>query len=106
MLQLLGFVGSTLIVVSLTMRSIIRLRIIGLLGAAAFIGYGFALQAWPVVATNVVTSSIHLYHLRSLVKEQLAGRERASAVVEPVRQPGLAMSQPVAAGGFGAQRIG
>ena len=66
MVDLLGFVASGLIVLSLTMKSIVRLRLVGMLGAAAFIGYGLWLVAWPVVTTNVITLSIHVFRLRGL----------------------------------------
>lgn len=69
MIDLLGFAGSTLIVVSLTMKSIRRLRIVGSAGALVFVCYGIWLGAWPVVATNCVTLSIHLFRLRALLAE-------------------------------------
>ena len=68
MIHLLGFAGSALIILSITMRSVVRLRVIGLVGAIAFTVYGVALGAWPVVVTNLVTTSIHVYHLQALSK--------------------------------------
>jgi hypothetical protein len=72
MIEMLGFAGSALIVVSLTMKSIARLRLIGIVGALAFVGYGVLLGAWPVVATNSVTFSIHAVHLRRLAADRAA----------------------------------
>lgn len=69
MVDLLGFAGSSLIVLSLTMKSIIRLRIVGIAGALVFVVYGLWIGALPVVATNTVTLSIHLVRLRSLFRE-------------------------------------
>lgn len=70
MVQLLGFAGSALIIASITMRSVLRLRVIGLIGAITFTAYGVVLDAWPVVVTNLVTTSIHLYHLQVLSRAE------------------------------------
>ncbi len=70
MVDLLGFAGSGLIVLSLTMKSIVRLRIVGLAGAMIFVSYGLLLGAWPVVVTNIVTLSIHIFRLRGAIAEQ------------------------------------
>jgi len=63
---LIGYLGSALVVASLTMRSIMRLRIIGLAGALTFIVYGYLIDAWPIVLTNVVILAIHLAFLREI----------------------------------------
>lgn len=66
MIDLWGFIGSCLIISSLTMKSIVRLRLVGLAGAVVFISYGIWLGAWPVVATNTATMMIHIVRLRGL----------------------------------------
>ena len=66
----IGYAGSALVVASLTMRSILRLRIIGLAGAVTFIVYGVLIDAWPIVVTNVVIVGIHLAFLREIVTEK------------------------------------
>jgi hypothetical protein len=65
--HLLGFAGSALIVMSVTMRSVAWLRCFGLAGSVMFMIYGALLEAWPVVVTNAVTTTIHLYQLRRLM---------------------------------------
>ncbi len=37
---------------------------IGFFGAATFITYGVLSDAWPVVATNSATLTLHVVHLR------------------------------------------
>ena len=66
MTQLLGFTASALVISSSTMRFIAWLRTFGLIGSITFITYGIALTAWPIVATNVVTTVVHLHRLRSM----------------------------------------
>jgi len=63
---LIGYVGSALVVTSLAMRSILRLRLIGLAGAITFVTYGYLIGAWPIVVTNVVIVVIHSHFLRQI----------------------------------------
>lgn len=67
MLDLLGYAASALIAASLLMRSIVRLRVINLAGAATFSVYGFLIGSYPVGVLNALTASINvvqLYRLR------------------------------------------
>ena len=65
---LVGYLGSALVVTSLAMRSILKLRLIGLAGAVTFVIYGYLIGAWPIVWTNVVIVLIHLHFLREIRK--------------------------------------
>ena len=65
--ELIGYLGSALIVASLSMRSILRLRMVGLVGAFVFSLYGILISAIPIVITNVVILGIHAYNLRLLL---------------------------------------
>jgi hypothetical protein len=66
--ELIGYVGSALVVVSLMMRSLLRLRAINLLGAAIFATYGVLIDAPPVWAVNGAIVVIDLYHLRGMLR--------------------------------------
>ena len=63
---LIGYLGSALVVTSLAMRSILKLRIIGLGGAITFLVYGYLIGAWPIVWTNAVIVLIHTHFLREI----------------------------------------
>jgi hypothetical protein len=65
--ETIGFVASGLIVLSLTMKSLLRLRLIGLVGSATFLAYGILIGSIPIVITNVVILGIHLWFLRKLL---------------------------------------
>lgn len=69
--EVLGYVASALVVLSLTMSSVLRLRIISLLAAATFIGYGALIGAIPVVITNVGVAVVSIVHLRRLTRDRL-----------------------------------
>lgn len=64
---LVGYLASALVVLSLTMRSILRLRLIGLAGSTGFLVYGLLIGAFPIVITNGVIMGIHLWFLRKLL---------------------------------------
>ena len=68
--QIIGYAGSALIVWSLTMKSLLRLRLIGLAGAVVFLTYGLLIEAYPVAATNVVIILVHSIFLRDLLSKK------------------------------------
>ena len=61
--ELIGYLASILVALSLTMRSILRLRLINLLGAAFFTVYGLLITAYPVAFLNGLIVGINLYYL-------------------------------------------
>jgi hypothetical protein len=67
-LEIIGYAGSGLIAISLTMSSILRLRIINLIGAAAFVAYGLLIHAYPVALLNGLTVAINIFHLRRMLR--------------------------------------
>ncbi len=62
-LELIGYSGSILIAISLMMKSLLRLRVINLLGAAVFVLYGVLIGAYPVALLNGLIVLIDLYYL-------------------------------------------
>jgi GNAT superfamily N-acetyltransferase len=69
-LQLLGYGASILIATSLLMRSIVRLRILNLAGAATFSLYGFLIGATPVAVLNLMTATINIVQLIRLQRRR------------------------------------
>ena len=61
--ELIGYLGSLLVAISLTMKSLLRLRIINLIGALFFTLYGLLLGAYPVAFLNGIIVCIDLYYL-------------------------------------------
>lgn len=69
-LEVLGYVASVLVAVSLMMSSILRLRLINLVGSAAFATYGFLIGAYPVAAVNSFIVCINLYYLAGMLRQR------------------------------------
>ncbi len=63
MTELLGYVASALVVLSLTMRSLLRLRIISLCGSVSFLVYGALIDSVPVMVTNGSIAVINIWFL-------------------------------------------
>lgn len=61
--EIIGYVASALVAISLMMTSILRLRIINLVGAVFFTLYGLLIGSIPVAAVNVFIVGINLYYL-------------------------------------------
>lgn len=61
---LVGYVASALVVLSLTMTSVVRLRIISLVGSATFLVYGLLIESAPIVVTNGAIVAINAWFLR------------------------------------------
>lgn len=60
----MGYLASALVLSSFLFSKMTSLRIINMLGAVAFVTYGFMLDiAYPIVITNTAIFLIHTYHL-------------------------------------------
>jgi hypothetical protein len=63
LLEWVGYLGSIIVAVSLTMSSILKLRWFNLLGAAIFSFYGFAIGSLPVGLLNLFIVLADIYYL-------------------------------------------
>jgi len=62
--EAIGSLASLLVIVSLAMRSVVKLRIASTAGGIAYSAYGVLIGSWPVVITNVVVVGLNLWALR------------------------------------------
>jgi hypothetical protein len=79
MVEVIGYVGSALIVLSLTMTSVLRLRVINLVGALVFTVYGLLIDAPPVWVVNAAIVGIDVW---ALVRMLRPARSAAGEVLE------------------------
>lgn len=66
-LELVGYVASALVAISLMMSSILKLRVINLFGSAFFTVYGVLIGAYPIAVVNLFIVFINLYYLRQML---------------------------------------
>ncbi len=69
-LQIIGYIGSVLIALSLMMSNIVRLRWINLFGAGTFATYGLLIGAFPVFALNGFIVLVDLYYLINISRQK------------------------------------
>lgn len=62
-IQWFGYAASTVIAISMTMSSLLKLRIINLFGATMMAVYGILFHAYPVLLLNTFIVSIDIYYL-------------------------------------------
>jgi hypothetical protein len=65
-LEIVGYLASFIVLVSLLMSSIIKLRWINLLGSFIFSIYGFLIGAFPVALMNLCICIINIYYLTKI----------------------------------------
>lgn len=65
-LDVLGYAGSALVVLSLSMTSVVKLRAISLVGSTTFLVYGLLIDAFPIVLTNAVIVLLNVVFLTRL----------------------------------------
>lgn len=61
--EIIGYVGSALVLVSLLMSSVIKLRIINTIGSLVFCIYAIAIQSYPTAVMNGALVLINIYFL-------------------------------------------
>jgi hypothetical protein len=61
--EIIGYMGSLLVAISLAMKSLQRLRIVNMIGAIFFIIYGLLIGALPVALLNLLTLVVNVYNL-------------------------------------------
>jgi hypothetical protein len=69
-LEVVGWLGSILVVVSLTVAGVWRFRVLNLAGAVIATGYNTWLEIWPFAAMNGAIALIDLYWLVRLHRER------------------------------------
>lgn len=68
--ELIGYTASGLLVVSLMMTSLVRLRVVNLVGSVTFGVYALLIGSVPVLLTNVAIAAINVHHLLRLWRER------------------------------------
>lgn len=62
--ELIGYLASALIVASLAMTSVVKLRVISFIGSVVYVAYGVMIHSWPIVLTNAIIAGLNVWNLR------------------------------------------
>ena len=68
--ELIGYAGSVLVAISLMMKSLLKLRVINLIGALFFTVYGLLIGAAPVVILNILILGVNTYYLLQMLNQK------------------------------------
>jgi hypothetical protein len=66
LIEWIGYLASLLVLISLSLSSIVRLRLFNLAGASIFSFYGFYIGSLPVGIMNLIIVFANIYYLRQL----------------------------------------
>lgn len=66
MWEIIGWIGSAIVVVSMLQQRITRLRLINMIGCLVSVAYAVAIGAWPLAGLNMVLSVIQIFSLIKL----------------------------------------
>ena len=70
--EIIGYVGSALVIISMLMTSVIKLRIINTVGSVIFCAYALCIHSYPTAAMQVcliIINAVNLYKLLAVKKE-------------------------------------
>ena len=67
--EMLGYMASVFVAISLMMRSVTKLRVINLIGAVLFTAYGLVIAAYPVAVVNGFIVLVNIYYLQQTWRE-------------------------------------
>ncbi|MGR5067536.1 MULTISPECIES: YgjV family protein [Vibrio] len=70
MVEILGYAASIMVAISLTMKDIVKLRILNFIGCGLFTAYGLMIDSWPVVLTNGFIACVNVYFLAKMQREK------------------------------------
>lgn len=82
-IEVLGWAGSGILVLSLLQTRVVRLRLINLAGSLLLGVYNLIIEVWPMVGLNAVLALINIYFLVKLYRTQHDPSEYTVIEVEP-----------------------
>ena len=69
-LEMIGYLGSVLVAISLMMRSLVRLRTINSAGCVVFVIYGILIHAYPVAILNGFIVGVNAFYLSRMFRQK------------------------------------
>ncbi|MCQ2376256.1 MAG: YgjV family protein [Salinivirgaceae bacterium] len=66
--SIIGYLASVLVLVSMLMKSVLKLRIFNVIGSFVFVVYGIAIGAYPVALLNFATAIVNIVQVIKLCR--------------------------------------
>lgn len=71
--ELIGYLASLMVAVSLLMVSFVKLRVVNLVGSLSFVTYGALIGSIPILAANLFIVFVNIYHLARIFRSDVSG---------------------------------
>lgn len=81
--EVVGWTGSTILVISLLQARVLRLRLINLIGSAVLLTYNAIVEVWPMVGLNAVLCLINIVYLWRMLRARHDSTAYTVLEVEP-----------------------
>ncbi len=78
-MEMLGWAGSALLIVSLLQTRVLRLRVLNTVAAVALVLFNALIEVWPMVAMNLAIIAINTYQI---VRLRSAGQAEGYTLLE------------------------
>ena len=72
--EVIGYIGTILVILSMMMTSVTKLRIINVCGAVFSTVYAVVCDAWAIVVMNICLMAINIFHLIREYRLKKAGK--------------------------------
>jgi CRP/FNR family transcriptional regulator, cyclic AMP receptor protein len=95
--ELLGYAAAACVFVTFYMKTMVPLRIAGIVSNFLFIGYGYALDAYPVLILHLVLLPLNVLRLREMLRviKQIENATKGDANLNWVKPFGSTMTVAV-----------
>lgn len=70
MIQVIGYLALSLNLISMSMKNVLYLRVLGLVANAIYVAYGFMLQAPPIFIGCAIAVLLHSYRIYKTMNEK------------------------------------
>lgn len=77
-MEWIGYAASAFILLSMMMTSIVRLRLINLMGSMLFVIYGLLIESYPVAFMNLLIAIVNVYYLIKIA----TGKQNLFSILE------------------------
>jgi len=78
-IEVFGWIGSGLLVVSLLQGKMLRLRVINSIASVMLVLYNVLVETWPMVGMNAAVIAINVWHIVRILRERRAEAEKPEA---------------------------
>lgn len=76
--EIVGWAGSALLIVSLLQGGMMRLRILNLIASVILVAYNAILAVWPMVGMNLAVAAIDIWFIVKLARRPAPDAEAGS----------------------------